>query len=461
MILLAAALAVFAGAWFALRPAEELPAPNVARPVTLRDRDTEDIAAITVENAGGAYTLRREAEGWRVAGADYDLREALLTPLINDAALIVAEDTVGDLAEHPEWQLAHFGLDPAAVRVMVTDTDGSVTVFRVGDAVPQENPAHYLYVEGDSHVYTVGDDVYDAYITTPLELHEVPELALKADLIDGIAVTGENPFAIERRADGWYLTEPVRYPLSDAAVSALLDKLAGLRFAQFAADALEADLAAYGLDAPRRVITLDIAESVVTSYDENGQPTGEARLPAYQLTLALGDGADSVVFNCLYRDAIYRVTVFTAGFLRTQTYDALLLDAPFNAPTNDLISLSWQNDLYAVSLRERVLPNNALETDENGNLVYDLAVTKNSAPLDSEAFLTAYRQLLELRTADRLPADYTLPDQAPLLRAVVTRSASVREIALYPVDALHRAVAIDGVALFQVEKGWGEGVALP
>ena len=109
-----------------------------------------------------------------------------------------------------------------------------------------------------------------------------------------------------------------------------------------------------------------------------------------------------------------------------------------------------------------MLPNNALETDENGNVLYDLAVTKNGAPLDSDAFLNAYRQLVELRTLDRLPATYVLPAAEPLLRVTLAReSGTARQIALYPLDALHRAVAVDGVALYQVEKGWAEDVEMP
>ena len=184
------------------------------------------------------------------------------------------------------------------------------------------------------------------------------------------------------------------------------------------------------------------------------------------MTFGLGREENDVVFYCLYKGQVLKATSFSAGFLRTQGYDSLFLTNPFNAPTNDLSRLVWERDgvqtIYDLSLTERVLPNNALETDENGNVLYDLAATKDGAPLDSDAFLAAYRQLVELRTQDRLPADYTLPDTEPLLRVTLTRgSGGVRQIALYPLDALHRAVAVNGVALYQVEKGWAESVEMP
>ena len=464
---LALLLAVFALLYFLLKKQPVvLPPQYVAQPVTLSDREVEELASIAVENRSGSYTLVNTEAGWRLAGSDDPLREALLDPLVNDAALIVAEDTVGSLEEHPEWQLLHYGLEDPAARVTVTFADGGQLAFRVGDSVPQETPTYYFLMEGDPHIYMAASDVYDAYITTALALYDVADPALDGSLIDRIAFTGRDAFAMEKRTDGWYLAEPFAYPLSDAAVDSLLTKLEGLRFAQFEAEAADADLNQYGLNPPERTLTLDIAETVVTGYDENDQVMGETRLPAYQLTFGLGSEENDVVFHCLYKGQVLKATSFSAGFLRTQSYGSLFLTNPFNAPTNDLHSLIWEQNgvqtVYDISLVERVLPNNALETDENGNVLYDLVVKKNGQPLDSDAFLTAYRQLVELRTFDRLPADYVLPDADPLLRVTLTRdSGSVRNIALYPLDALHRAVAVDGVALYQVEAGWAEDVERP
>ena len=460
-------LAVFALLYFLLKKENvDLPPQYVAQPVTLSDREVADIAAIAVENRSGSYTLQNTDAGWRLAGSAEPLRDALLEPLVNDAALIVAEDTVGSLDEHPEWQLAHYGLEDPAARVTVTFADGGGLTFRVGDSVPQETPAYYFWLEGDPHIYIAASDIYDAYITTALALHDVADPALDGGLIDRIAFTGRDAFVLEKHADGWYLTEPFAYPLSDAAVDSLLGKLEGLRFAQFEAEAAEADLSQYGLEPPERTLTVDIAETVVTGYGENDEIIGEKRLPAYRLTFGLGREENDVVFYCLYKGQVLKATSFSAGFLRTQGYDSLFLTNPFNAPTNDLSRLVWERDgvqtIYDLSLTERVLPNNALETDENGNVLYDLAATKDGAPLDSDAFLAAYRQLVELRTQDRLPADYTLPATEPLLRVTLTRdSGGVRQIALYPLDALHRAVAVNGVALYQVEKGWAESVEMP
>ena len=81
---------------------------------------------------------------------------------------------------------------------------------------------------------------------------------------------------------------------------------------------------------------------------------------------------------------------------------------------------------------------------------------------DSEAFAAAYGRLCALRMEDRLPSDYSLPNVEPLLTVEITRNDSkARTVTLWPLDALHDAVAVNGIALFRVEKGWMDNVNLP
>lgn len=88
------------------------------------------------------------------------------------------------------------------------------------------------------------------------------------------------------------------------------------------------------------MITLDIAASILTGYDDNGQAYAQTQLDAYQLTLACGADASEVIYYCLYRGDVLKASYFTAGFLLSQGYDGLLLGAPINVPTNRLTSLT-------------------------------------------------------------------------------------------------------------------------
>ena len=71
------------------------------------------------------YALTQTPDGWRMEGdGEFIFRESTLNDIVNNAALIVAEDTVGDTAAHPEWQLFDFGLEQPAARVTVRFADG-------------------------------------------------------------------------------------------------------------------------------------------------------------------------------------------------------------------------------------------------------------------------------------------------------------------------------------------------
>ena len=69
--------------------------------------------------------------------------------------------------------------------------------------------------------------------------------------------------------------------------------------------------------------------------------------------------------------------------------------------------------------------------------------------------LTAPRAstLASLTPSGELPAGYAVSGE-PRATILLENDHLTREIALYPYDALHDAVAVDGVALDYVEKTW-------
>ena len=461
---------MFVGGWLLLHNAPvSLPEVVPSQSVTLSNRASEEVISITITGPYDTpYTLQRDIDGvWEIKGyPSFAFRQTMLDAMVDNAAVIITDDTIGRLSEHSDWHTDDFGLQDGCLRVEVAYSDGSHLAFRLGDPVPEETPGYFFMLEGDDRIFTMSTDVFEAYANTRMALHTVSEPALKGDLIDRITFSGRDPFILERSSDGWYLTDPVVYPLAASAVDSLLDKLEGVRFAQYVGLAEDCDLASLGLDPAERILTLDIAESTVTGYDADSQVTGSTVLPAYQLELSVGNEESEIVFYCLYRGVVNKATSFSAGFLRTQDWNSLLLAAPFNSDIGEINSLTWSQDaqtwVYNLSFSERILPNNELERDENGNVIYDVNVSCNGQETDSEAFAAAYGRLCALRMEDRLPVDYSLPQGEPLLMVEIMRNdGKQRTITLWPLDALHDAVAVNGVALFRVEKGWADSINWP
>lgn len=467
LALLLLALGVGLAAYLIKNQPAKLPEIKKADPIVLIDLEESQVSSITIQNAyDTAYTLKNTGEKWAVAGDEaHTLRETMVTAIVTNACYLETEEVVIDLAQEDGVTAADFGIHENAARVRINLTDGTQTGFAIGDVVHADTAAfYYCQVDGDSRIYTVTVDVWEAFTNSRMALREVTDPALNGSLIDRIAFAGSDPFVLEKRYDGWYMAAPFAYPLDDGAMEELLSDLEGVRFAQLVGDAAALDLQEYGLDAPRRTLTLDIAESILTGYDENDQVMGEERLPAYQLAFEIGNDDSDVVFFCRYRDEVVKVTRFSADFMLTQGWETLLSTAPFNAPTNDLLAMTWDDGAaqrrYTFELTEQIQENNEFATDENGNILYDLHVYDGENEVSSADFLYAYRSLLQLRTQRRLPQGYSVSGAAQWTIAI-TRSGGTRTVSLYEYDALHNAVAIDGVPLFYVEKGWAEGIVWP
>ena len=461
-----AVLAAAAGLAVFLR--REAPIPVIDRKadtsVTFSNRDPADVRSVTVENSTGVYTVTQQ-EGVCVLDGrpDFVFSESMLAYFLQNAALVYAEETLLDTAGSG-YTFADFGLEDGAIRVEAAYADGTNLAFRIGNLLPQETPLYYLRVEGDSRVFSVSQDVQETYMMSADALHRVTDPAVKSELIEKIDFAGENPFTLALEGNEWYLTKPFRYPLSTAKVNALLDKLAGLRFAQYVSPAENADLAACGLSPARRTVTLGIAQSILTGYDENGQPVASKPLPAYDLTFDCGDDIGDVLFYCLYRGDVVKATQFSSGVLLSQGYDSLLQTAPFAVSVSELTRLEWEENgqlrAFDLTLHERVLPNNDFETDDSGNILYDVRVWRDGAQIDESQFLLAYSRLIDVQTLDALPEGYEITGEAAVTVRLF-RGEQVRQVQFYPCGELQYAAQVDGVTLFAVSRDKLAAVALP
>lgn len=432
--------------------------------VTFTSYDPKDVASLTVKNQEGEYTITQENGVAMMAGrADFVFSENMLTPLLANAALVFAEEKVMDMPGSG-YDDRDFGLMENGIHVAVRYADGREIAFRIGNLIPQETPLYYMRVEGDDGLYAVGQDVQEIFMLSADSLHAVREPALNADLIDKVAFTGSDPFTIEWNGSEWYMTAPFRYPLSTTKVNAFLKKLEDIRFAQYVSPAEKADLSALGLSPALRTMTLSIAPSIVTGYDENDQVIASEQIDAYELTFHCGADKGEVLFYCLYRGDVVLATRFSAAVLLSQTYDTLLQPAPFGLSLSELTRLEWTQGgatrAWDITLHERVLPNNEFETDDSGNILYDVRVWQNGAEADSEAFLLFYSRLVDVTTTQPLPADYALPAQSEIT-ITLHRSSGARKIELYAYGELHYAVSVDGETLYYISRDAIDGLQLP
>jgi len=436
---------------------EELP-PIEYRDVhgfTFENREAEEVLSVTVKNPEGEYTLTKVGDSWQMQGReDFLFSQNMLDTLLSKAALVHADEKLMDM-DGSGYTFTDFGLGENGIRVEVCYTDGANRIFYIGSLLPQETPMYYFRTEGDNSLYAVASDVQETFALAGDALHRVTEPAIKGDLIDKIAFTGENPFTIVRKGSEWYLTEPFSYPLNGTKINQLLTKLEGLRFAQFVTTEEKADLSALGLSPARRQVTLSIAPSILTGYDENDQPIADKYLEGYELSFLCGEDIGDILFYCLYRGEVVKATRFSSGVLLTQDYLSLLQTAPFAVAVSELTRLEWeekgQTRSWEITLSERLMENNEFEKDASGNILYDFMVQQEGNAVSSDEFLLAFSRLIDVKCEESLPADYLLPEEYDIAVTLI-RGEDERVVKLHPYGELHYAVSVNGKAVFYMSR---------
>ena len=259
---LAAALAVLVlgGAWWALQPAQ---GPNLtpaqrkseAAAAALFPFEKADLVKVEVVRPDGTLVLEERDDGWWLANENVRASRSMVSRVKHQLHDLTARATIEQGAD----DAALYGLGASAIHVTLTMRDGSVTKFDAGDPNPT-GVSFYVRRAGDDRVFTVKKSAVDYY---SLALDEFRERrfasfdskdvdALDATLPDGVHL------AFQRGANGvWDMLAPTKMAADEGAVRGLLGRVSALKAVEFVqTPEAGADLAAYGLDAPRARISL-------------------------------------------------------------------------------------------------------------------------------------------------------------------------------------------------------------
>ncbi len=474
-ILAVSLITVSAVLWLVLKPQ---PVPDVGTDetgpeLTLADHEESQLARITVHpSRSDSYTLVSTESGWKLeTDPEYPLREQSVRMLAYYAAHLTADElAVPASSSHAgQARLSDYGLDPAVCSVEVTLRDSTEYTIILGSAAPMDEVRYYAAISGNRSIYTVTSDVMDALNLQFHTLHPVPALAVDAELIDRVSLTGGADgltFCAERTRNGWRLTAPVRYPLSDSAMESLLSALESLRFSTWVAEDTPQNRREYGFEGDALTLSIDFAPSVLTVPDEEGAEQTFS-IPASHITILRGGAYSETADYYLYGGGIMTGTVVTFSFLQRFDWRRYLSPTPFMYGQNNLssvsVSVNGETAEYTVSYVERVLPNNELETDESGNTVYEMRVRKNGSSVSAEEFSAYYAGLATLNDYTVLDTPQAFEDGSaagPLAAVVLTpedRAESIH-VAFYPYTEALDYLAVNGTAVMAVPKTWAEAV---
>ncbi|MCI5956247.1 MAG: DUF4340 domain-containing protein [Clostridiales bacterium] len=427
---------------------------------TLYLGDEAQLDSITISQLGAdSFTLRMR-DGAAYLERDGQLLEAdqeLAAEIIEAVTQVVMQDTVAETADEVSEHLADMGLNPPQASAAARYHDGSEITLEIGYTVPNTSYAYCRWSGGDG-VFMCDSGIADALYTSASRLLPVTQPTVASSLIDRLTL--ETPdsrmdIAFSAGADGLIstaLTAPYHYPLEGSRASALLTALDSFRLGTREAVLTPDNRAAYGFDAPLCTVTLHQAAGYTTVVDDSGQLALDSR-PEQTLTFCIGRAEGDYFYTCEYQGACYLVSRFIVETLTEAAPEKLVTRYP--ADLGDALIKDVQIDAPAgtftvhATRTERVLPNNAIETDQNGQTVYDTAVTLNGEPIGEDVFDALTARLRALNVSGSLPPDWALPEGAqPRWRIVLVTEGGVRRVVeAYRMDAFADALYVDGTAL--------------
>ena len=466
--LLAMAAAIIAASVLANQPQEETPSAPVSTAHHLFDYTPAEVISVTIRrDTEASWTVTQGADGLlTLAGEDdFPLSEKTSAALLDVASIIACEAVLTDDPSEYRDHLADFGLDTPKYEATITYVDGVVAHLRIGNPGAENNAWYYMTIEGDDRLFSASRGMVESLFVSRDSLREVQSPVIHKARIDRLTLTAPDStieWALHGHitdmdvADKWFITAPYTYPADAVAMTTLLANAANLRLGAYVAPATAENLTLYGFDAPRLTIDIHMAAGTiaVTGADGAAQATD---FPESTVTFVIGGEKSDMVDYIRVGDSIYVSSHFTMGVFMDFDVAATMSRYPVQTALGNLAELSIHtgdaSSTYTLTRTEQVAPNNDLITDENGNVMYNVAVTRNGESVDYAAFETAYNALTLVKVSGTLPAGTVVASAPHTAYTFTDVDGTVHTVELATFDALHDAVIVDGHAAFYLIKG--------
>ena len=235
----------------------------------LRDKTILDYNTVEVTS----FELQRPENTLRFALDEKEKRWAFTSPVTTRADGDAVENflngvrvaRIKSFEEESPADLSAFGLDKPEIILRVKSGDGeSSTELRVGKKVSQK---YYAQTDKRKTVFTIGGNLFAKLTQNYLDLMDKSLLAFKIEDVTQIRIRHLDQTTLVARTpdrQGWRIEKPGPLPADKAAVESLLLDLRSARIKEFVKFAQD-DLNIFGLDKPRKEITLDFGEDKTAS----------------------------------------------------------------------------------------------------------------------------------------------------------------------------------------------------
>ncbi len=444
-----------------LPPPEPLPDTSAI----LFSAEEDDLLSFTIKRPGEeAYTVLRTDTGFQLLGQEYYvLNPEVISQMTANLAFLNAEETFdSDVTSDPSWHAEDFGLSEEALEISARFQDDRSYTLYLGADAPGEPPKDYGQVKGSSALYGFSPSLREVFDHPKTWLHAVPQINFAPELLNAVTLTRPGETLSIRRIedDVWELSSPVSYPVSAGSIESLKTHISGMRLAGFVDQASRLELADYGLQTPQLTVVFDLSPSLITRYDEALEPASADEVEAQQIVLAFGSKVNNIGYYCLFDGAVYQVTDLSMGFLPKMRTEDYLSAYPVNIPLNrvntfEVADGDGLSKKLTIELVEEVLPNNQLSRDKDGETLYTFIFSDPSGTeIETSRAAALYEALMAIRSTGNLDAPSGDSTGKALLTVSLEYGGNRRTVKLYPYDALHAAIEVNGTRRFYTDMAY-------
>lgn len=438
---------------------DAMPAAVAQRQKTLHQADAAELISVVVRPAEGeAYTLLHQ-DGKLLLKRDSGVAavsEAAQDEILEAVTCLAVSGEIAEDAVEVEEYFRDMGLAPAQIVVQAFFSDGGDYTLEIGAEVPETTYRYYRW-SGDPGVYMCDVGVGEIFSMTPERLLPVEQPELVASLVEALELENKNgvlELRIHQNGDGVRLGElngPLSYPMDASTLETVLNALDGFRLGTPLGELNEETSREYGFDQPIAILSVRQQDGWVGDVDENGRLYSrevEGRLLRFTFGRADGD----FFYTCEYEGSIYRVSRFLAETLVAGGFDKWRARRPADLGDASLRSVLIQTGSGSLEMRrsrtERVLPNNELETDADGALVYDELFTLDGGEATQEQWDGLISRLAAMTVSGTVPEGFSVEGKTPRWQILLTaEDGTERSIAAYPLDAFTDALSVNGAIL--------------
>ena len=375
---------------------------------------------------------------------------------------LVYEDVLTDDPKEYQERLSEFGLSDPALTVKAAYSDGTEITFRVGnDSGLEDADFRFMIVDGDNRLFAVAGSLMEDLSMEKELFYSVEQPDIQTSCLDRIRILNGREEVLyewmvnEKITDtestaGWILhTSKIIYPADADQINNMKKNAANLRLGLYISEADSADLTAYGLDNPNKIIEIHMAAGSNEMITEEGVYQLAERQEE-TLRFLIGSSRNEMTDFVLYEDRIYTINHFTVAALTEINPASTLNRHPVSVPTESIRSLTVERaegpcDEYTL---EYTADAGELEGDPGKALI---RCYKNGQPFSYETFAAAFERWRVATVSGELPEGWK-KQRSETRYTIKTISGSTYTVELSPFDGMHEAVTVDGWTLFYIIK---------